>query len=168
MPRVESSYEGPSHLRILVSFLSSMVKIIISSDILIHLLEKLLQSLWWLPCKILRCRSWPEPLNHSFDDDLIRHRGRLGSELKESLDICLQVLLVVLHTLEQCLGSHWLHLETLEAGYQHVLQLFPRHDRSRAKGRVPRLSYTPDCHDEGFRHDRRVAPIRGYGCFVAH
>jgi hypothetical protein len=32
---------------------------------------------------------------------------------------------MVLRTLEQCLGSNCLRLETLEAGYQHVLQLLP-------------------------------------------
>jgi hypothetical protein len=46
MPRVESSSEAPSHLRIPVSFLPSLAKIIVASDILIHLLEKLLQGLW--------------------------------------------------------------------------------------------------------------------------
>jgi hypothetical protein len=74
-------------------------------------------------CKILRCWSWPEPLDHSFDDNLIWHRWCLGSESQESSDICMQVLFVVLHTLEQCLGSYWLRLETLKASYQHVLQL---------------------------------------------
>jgi hypothetical protein len=49
--------DTPSHLTIHVSFLPSLAKIIVSSNILIHLLEKLLQGLWWLPCKILCCRS---------------------------------------------------------------------------------------------------------------
>jgi hypothetical protein len=57
MPGMKSSFEAPSHLRILICFLPSLVKIIISSDILIHLLEKFLQGLWWLPCKILGCGS---------------------------------------------------------------------------------------------------------------
>jgi hypothetical protein len=70
-----------------------------------------------------------------------------------------QLLFMVLRTLEQCLGSYWLRPKTLEASYQHVLQLLPCRDRSRAKGRIPRLSYTFDHHDEGFRHDSRVAPI---------
>jgi hypothetical protein len=65
------------------------------------------------------------PLDHSFDDNLIRHRWRLGSESQESSDICLQVLFMVLCTLEQSLGSYWLRLEALEASYQHVLQLLP-------------------------------------------
>jgi hypothetical protein len=117
MPGVESSSEAPSHLRIPVSLLPSLAKIIVSSDIFIHLLEKLFQSLWWLPSKILRCRSFPKPLDHSFDDNLIWHCWRLGSESQESLNICLQVLFMVLHTLEQCLGNYWLRLETLEASY---------------------------------------------------
>jgi hypothetical protein len=96
MPRVESSFEAPSHLRIPVSFLPSLAEIIVSSDVLIHLLEKLLQGLWWLPCKILCCWSWSEPLDHGFDDDLIRHRWCLGSESQQPLDVCLQVLLMVL------------------------------------------------------------------------
>jgi hypothetical protein len=53
MPRVKSSSEAPSHLRILVRFLPSLAEIIVSLDVFIHLMEKLLQGLWWLPCKIL-------------------------------------------------------------------------------------------------------------------
>jgi hypothetical protein len=37
---------------------------------------------------------------------------------------------MVMRTLEQSLGSYWIHLETLKASYQHVLQLLPRRDRS--------------------------------------
>jgi hypothetical protein len=54
---MESSSEAPSHLKIHVSLLPSLAKIIVSSDIFIHLLEKLFQSLRWLPIKILRCCS---------------------------------------------------------------------------------------------------------------
>jgi hypothetical protein len=79
MPRVESSSEAPSHLRILVGFLPSLAEIIVGADVFIHLLEKLLQGFWWLPCKILCYRSWWEPLDHGFDDNFIRHRWRLGS-----------------------------------------------------------------------------------------
>jgi hypothetical protein len=79
MPGVKSSSEAPSHLRIHVRFLPSLAEIILSSDVFIHLLEKLLQGLWWLPCKILCCGSWSEPLHHGLDDDFIRHRWRLGS-----------------------------------------------------------------------------------------
>jgi hypothetical protein len=109
MPGVESFSEAPSHLRIHVSLLPSLAKIIVSSDVFIHLLE-LFQSLWCLPNKILCCRSWPKPLDHRFDDNLIWHRWRLGSESQESSDICLQVLFMVLHTVEQCLGSYWFRL----------------------------------------------------------
>jgi hypothetical protein len=100
MPGVESSSEARSHLRIPVSFLPSLAEIIVSSDVLIYLLEKLLQSLWWLLCKILCCRFWSKPLGHGFDVDLIRHRWCLGSESQEPSDVCLQVLLMVLRALE--------------------------------------------------------------------
>jgi hypothetical protein len=83
MPAVESSSVAPSHLRIPVSLLPSLAKIVVSSDIFIHLLDKLFQSLWWLLSKILRCRSWPEPLDHSFDDNPIWHRWHLGSKSQE-------------------------------------------------------------------------------------
>jgi hypothetical protein len=79
IPRVESSSEAPSNLRIPVGFLPSLAEIIVSPDVFIHLLEKLRQGLWWLPCKILCYRFWSEPLHHGFDDDFIRHRWRLGS-----------------------------------------------------------------------------------------
>jgi hypothetical protein len=117
IPRVESSSEAPSDLRIPVSLLPSLAKIIVSSDVFIHLLEELFHSLQWLPSKILRCRSWPEPLDHSFDDNLIWHRWHLATNSQKSSDICLQVLFMALRTLEQGLGSYWLHLETLEASY---------------------------------------------------
>jgi hypothetical protein len=100
MSGVESSSEAPSHLRIPITFLPSLVEIVVSSDVLIHLLEKLLQGLWWLPCKILCCRSWSEPLDHGLDDDFIRHYWCLGSKSQEPSDVCLQVLLMVLRTLE--------------------------------------------------------------------
>jgi hypothetical protein len=77
VPRVESSSKAPSHLRILICFLHSLAEIVVSSDVFIHLLEKLLQGLWWLPCKILWSRS--EPLYHGLNDNLIRHCRRLSS-----------------------------------------------------------------------------------------
>jgi hypothetical protein len=125
MPRVEPSSEAPSHLRIPVGLLPSLPKVIISPDVLIHLLEELFQSLQWLPSKILCYRSWSEPLDHSFDDNLIWHRWCLGLESPKSSNICLQVLFMVLCTLEQGFSSYWLRLETLKANYQHVLQLLP-------------------------------------------
>jgi hypothetical protein len=45
MPRVDSPSEAPSHLRKSISFLPSLSEIIISSDVLIHFLKQLLQSL---------------------------------------------------------------------------------------------------------------------------
>jgi hypothetical protein len=115
MSGVKSSSEAHSHLRIIVRFLPSLVEIVVSSNVFIHLLEKLLQGLRWLPCKILCCGFWSEPLDHGLDDDFIRHYWRLGSQLQEPSDVCLQVLLMVLRALEQSLSSHWLCLEALEA-----------------------------------------------------
>jgi hypothetical protein len=115
MPRVEPSFEAPGHLIIHIGFLPSLAEIIVSSDVLIHFLEKLHQGLWWLPCKILHRWSWSGPHDHGFNYNLIRHCRRLSSKTQEPSDIRLQVLLIVLRAFEQCLGSYWLRLETLEA-----------------------------------------------------
>jgi hypothetical protein len=45
MPWVEPSSEALGYLRIYVSFLPSLPKIVVGSNVLIHLLEKLLQGL---------------------------------------------------------------------------------------------------------------------------
>jgi hypothetical protein len=45
MPRVDSPSEAPSHLRKSISFLPSLSEVIISSDVLIHFLKQLLESL---------------------------------------------------------------------------------------------------------------------------
>jgi hypothetical protein len=45
MPWVEPSSKAPGHLRISVSFLPSLAEIVVGSDVLIHLQEKLLQGL---------------------------------------------------------------------------------------------------------------------------
>jgi hypothetical protein len=116
VPRVKSSSEAPSHLKIPICFLPSLVNVVVSSDVFIHLLEKFLQGLWWLPCKILSCGSLPEPLDHGLNDNLIGHCGRLSSQSQEPSGVRLQVLLMVLHALEQSLGSDWLCLKALEAG----------------------------------------------------
>ena len=116
MPGVESSSKAPSHLRIPIGFLPSLVKIVVSSDVLIHLLEKLLQGLWWLSCKVLCCRSWPEPLDHGLNDNFIGHCRRLSTQPQEPSDIRPQVLLMVLRALKQSLSSDWLRLEALKAG----------------------------------------------------
>jgi hypothetical protein len=42
MPRVDSSSEAPGHLRESVSFLPSLAEVIVSPDVLIHLLKQLL------------------------------------------------------------------------------------------------------------------------------
>jgi hypothetical protein len=113
MPGVKSSSEAPGHLRIPLRFLLSLAEIIAGSDVFSHHLEKLLQGLWWLPCKILCCGSWSEPLDHGLNDNLIGHCRRLSSQSQEPLDVCLEILLMVLRALEQSLGSNWLRLESL-------------------------------------------------------
>jgi hypothetical protein len=115
MPRVESSSKAPGHLRVFIGFFPSLPKVIVGSDVLTHFLEKLLQGLRWLPCKILCRWSWSEALDHGFNDNLIGHCRHLSSQSQEPSDVLLQVLLMVLHALEHSLGSDWLHLETLEA-----------------------------------------------------
>jgi hypothetical protein len=120
MPGVESSFEAPGHFRVSVSFFPSLPKIIVSSDVFIHFLEKLLQGLWQFPCKILCRWSWPEPLDHGLDDNLIGHCRRMGSQSQEPSDIHLKVLFLIRCALEQSLSSDWLRLETLEASDQHV------------------------------------------------
>jgi hypothetical protein len=77
MPNVDSSSEAPGHLRESVSFLPSLEKVIVSPDVLIHFLKQLLQSLWWLPGKVLSRRSWPKTLDHGLNDNFIGHYGRL-------------------------------------------------------------------------------------------
>jgi hypothetical protein len=73
MPGVESSSEAPGQLRVFEGFFPSLPIIIVDFDVLIHFLEKLLLGLWWLPCEVLRRRSWPEPLDHGLNGDLIGH-----------------------------------------------------------------------------------------------
>jgi hypothetical protein len=116
MPGMKSSSEAPSHFRKLICFLPSLVEIIISSDVFIHLLKEFFQGLWWLPCKILGCRSWPKPLDHGLNNNFIRHSRRLSSQMQEPSDVRLQVLLMVLRALKQGLSSDWLYLKALEAG----------------------------------------------------
>jgi hypothetical protein len=55
MPRVESSFEAPGHLEVSIGFFPSLLKVIVVPDVLVHLLQKLLQSLWGLPREILCC-----------------------------------------------------------------------------------------------------------------
>jgi hypothetical protein len=101
-----------------------LLEVIVSPDVFVHLMEELFQGLWWLHGKILCCWSLSEPLDHSFNDNLVLHRWCLSPETQKPSDIRLQVFLMVLHELEQSLDSYWFRLETLKAGYQHILQLF--------------------------------------------
>jgi hypothetical protein len=53
MPRVESSSEAPGHLGVSIGFFPSVLKVIVDPDVLVHLMQKLLQSFWGLPGEIL-------------------------------------------------------------------------------------------------------------------
>jgi hypothetical protein len=77
VPRVDSPSEAPGHFGEPVSFLPSLPKVIICSDIFIHLLKQFLQGLRGFPGEVLGCRSWPKPLNHGLNNNFIRHRWRL-------------------------------------------------------------------------------------------
>ena len=125
MSWVDSTSKAPGHLREPVGFLPSLAKIIVSTDVFIHLLEQLLQSLWRLSSKILGSRSWTKPLDHGLNDNFIGHCRRLCSQAQEPSDICLEIFLVVLRALKQSLSCNWLRLKTLEACHQHVLELLP-------------------------------------------
>jgi hypothetical protein len=159
MPRVDSSSEAPSHLRKSISFFPSLAEIIISPNVLIHLLKKLLQGLRGFPGEVLSRRSWPNPFGHGLNNNFIGHCERLCSQMQEPLDICLEVFFVVLRALEQSLSSIRLRLEPLETSDQHVLQLLPGCDCSWPERGVPGLCDILDRHDERFRHDCSVAPI---------
>ena len=125
MPWVDSSSKAPGHLRESVSFLPSLAEVVVSPDVLIHLLKQLIQSLGGFPGEVLSRRPWPKTFDHGLNDDFIGHRGRLCSQAQEPLDICLKVLLMVLSALEQNLSSNWLRLKPLKASDQHVLKLQP-------------------------------------------
>ena len=125
MPRVDSSSEAPGHLREPVGFLPSLAKVIVSTNVFIHLLKQLLQSLWRLSSKILGSRSWMKPLNHGLNDNFIGHCRGLCSQAQEPSDVCLEILLMILRALKQSLSCDWLHLKNLETCHQHVLEILP-------------------------------------------
>jgi hypothetical protein len=122
---MDSSSEASGHFREPICFLPSLAKVIVSSDILIHLLEQLLESLWGLYSKILGSWSCTKPLDHGHNDNFIGHRRRLCSKTQEPSDICLEVLLMILRALEQSLSCDWLCLKALETCHQHILELLP-------------------------------------------
>jgi hypothetical protein len=168
VPRVDSFSEAPGHFREFVSFRPSLAEVVVSPNVLIHLLKQLLQSLWGLPGEILGSRSWGKTLDHGLNDNLIGHHRRLCPQSQEPSYICLKVFFVVLRALEQSLSCDRLRLKALEAGNQHVLKLLPRRNSPWPKRRIPCLGYIPDCHDEGLCHNCSIASIRRYSCFVAH
>jgi hypothetical protein len=111
---MDSSSEAPGHFGESVSFLPSLAKVVISSDVFIHLLKQLLQGLRGLPCEVLSSRSWPKTLNHGLNDNLIGHCRRLCPQSQEPSDIRLEVFLMILRALEQGLSCDWLRLKALE------------------------------------------------------
>jgi hypothetical protein len=159
MPRVDSSSEAPSHLRKYVSFFPSLSEVIVSSDVLIHLLKQLLQSLGRFPGEVLSRGSWSKTLGHGLNDNFIGHCERLCSQSQEPSDIHLKVFLMVLCALEQGLSCDWVRLKALKTGNQHVLELLPRRDCPWPKGRIPCLGHVSDCHDEGLCHDSYIASV---------
>jgi hypothetical protein len=125
MSWVYSPSEAHGHLREPIGFLPSLAKIIVSANIFIHLLKQLLQSLWRLSSKILGSRSWTKPLDHGLNDNFVGHSRRLCSQVQESSDVCLEILLMILRALKQSLSCDWLRLKALETCHQHVLELLP-------------------------------------------
>ena len=67
--------------------------------------------------EVLSRRPWPKTFDHGLNDDLIGHCRCLSSQPQEPSDIHLQVLLLVLRTLKESLGSDQLRLKTLKAGH---------------------------------------------------
>jgi hypothetical protein len=125
MPRVDSSSEAPGHLRESVSFFPSLAEVVVSPDVLIHLLKQLRHCLWGLPGEVLGHRSWPKTLNHGLNDNFIGHCGRLCPQSQEPSDIRLKVFLMVLRAMEHGLSCDWICLKALETGHQHILKLLP-------------------------------------------
>jgi hypothetical protein len=122
---VDSPSEALGHLREPVGFLPPLTIVIVSVDVFIHLFKQLLQSLWKLSSKILSSRSWTKALDHGLNDNLIGHCRRLSSQAQEPSDLCLEILLMVLHALKQSLSCNWLRLKALKTCYQHILELLP-------------------------------------------
>ena len=125
MPTMESSSKAPGHLGVFVGFFPSLLKVIVSPDVLIHLLNKLLQSLGRFPGKELGRRSWPKTLDHGLNDNFIGHCGHLCPHSQEPSNIRLKVFLMVLHALEQGLSYDWIRLKALKTDNQHALELLP-------------------------------------------
>jgi hypothetical protein len=94
MSWVDSPSEAPGHLREPIGFLPSLAKIVVRTDVFIHLLKQLLQSLWRLSSKILGRRSWTKPLDQGLNDNFIGHSRRLCSQTQESSDVRLEILLI--------------------------------------------------------------------------
>jgi hypothetical protein len=102
-----------------------LTKVIISTDVFIHLLKQFLQGLRGFPGDVLGHRSWPKPLDHGLKDNFIGHCWRLCPQTQEPSEIRLEVFFVILRALEQSLSGNRLRLKPLKTGDQHVLQLLP-------------------------------------------
>jgi hypothetical protein len=79
MSTVDSSSEALGYLGIPVGLFSSLSKVVVSPNIFVHLLQKLLQSLRRFPSEVLCCWSLLKLLDHGFNDYFIWHRWRLSS-----------------------------------------------------------------------------------------
>jgi hypothetical protein len=80
VPGVDSSFEALGHLRKHVCFFPSLAEIIISPDVFIHLLKKVLQGLRGFPGEILSRRFWPKSFDHGLNDNFIGYCRRLCSQ----------------------------------------------------------------------------------------
>jgi hypothetical protein len=89
MSWVKPSSEAPGHLRVPVTLLPSLLKIIISPDILIRFFGEASLEFEGFPSKIL-CR-WTslKPLDHCLNGNFIWHRWCLGSEPQKPSDVSL-------------------------------------------------------------------------------
>src|SRR5699024_4603368 len=116
MPRIGSSSEAPGHFGKSEGLLPSLAKVIVSTNVLVHFLEQLLQGLRRLPSKVLSSRSRTKSLDHGFGDNFIGHRWCLRPQTQESSNIRLKVFFMILSTLEQGLSSDRLRLKSLKAG----------------------------------------------------
>jgi hypothetical protein len=133
---MDSPSEAPGYFGEPISFLPSLTKVIISADVFIHLLKQFFQGLRGFPGEVLGRRSWPKPLDHGLNDNLIGHCWRLCPQMQEPSNIRLKVFLVILHALEQSLSSNRLRLKLLETSHQVCATFFTAMTKDFAKTAV--------------------------------
>lgn len=166
--RRKPPFEAPATLQFL-RLLSMLMKIIVCSDILVHLLYPLLQRMRRFPGKVLWCWVWAKALNHCFDamsSGMLGAWARMEGTFRQKLE---DIYLVLKHTrikLEQFLVS----FESLRSlwGSEKVLKFLPWGDMSWSKRIIPCLCYIVYYHDKGLRHNYWVTTIWGYSSFVTH